>query len=324
MKSIYKISLALVLPLTMSAQIPGSFKELIALSDSLDALNLRLEKGELERNEYNALTKELLSQISSLAYTAYQYAEEDQMEEPVFEVGEPSDAGMGSDTIPEDFGMPEMSGGRSPMGLLAGNKKRTSLKIRYGMYWNGLSAKNEVSSISYPKFNTWSSYSWFGSFDLLLNTRLGKNDSPFSLYYGIGWDNRCFAQKKNVLQLRVDNDKANFVDPANKLDKAQIELGFFRFPLGVQFKKNKFAINIGTYLGLMTNHSQSLEYKTADGEDAELILDKNYDFTKTNYGLSASIGYKRLHLGINYDLNKFFKNSEDFEYNAWRIGLLIF
>lgn len=324
MNSMYKVIFLLVLPLIMNAQIPGSYKELITLSDSLDALNLRLENGAIEREEYNLLAKELLSQISSLAYTAYQYAEEDQMEEPVYEMTDPENPAMGNDTIPEDFGMPEMSGGRSPMGLLAGNKKRTSFKIRYGMFWNGLSSKNEVSGLSYPKFNTWSSYNWFGSFDILLNTRLGKSDSPFSLYYGIGWDNRCFAQKKNVLQLRVDNDKANFVDPANTLDRAQIELGFFRFPLGLQFKKNKFAINLGAYIGLMTSHSQTLEYKTADGEEAELILDKNYDFSKTNYGLSASIGYKRLHLGINYDLNKFFKNSEDFEYNAWRVGLLIF
>lgn len=229
-----------------------------------------------------------------------------------------------TDTIPEDDQMPEMSSGKNPMSLLSGNRKRTSFKLRYGMYWNGVAQKAENASVQYPEFNTWSSYNWFGEFDILLQTKLGKVSGPLSIYYGIGWDNRCFVQKKDVLKLSVVNDEAHFAPSTEKLDRSKIELGYFRIPLGFQYRKKSFAINVGTYIGFNINHHQTLEYTTGDGEAAELILDKDYDFTKTNYGLSASIGYRKLHIGFNYDLNPIFKNSNDFDYKAWRIGLLIF
>ncbi len=228
------------------------------------------------------------------------------------------------DTVPEDDQMPEMESGKSPMGLLSGSRKRTSVKIRYGMYWNGLSQGTKNASIQYPEFNSWSSYNWFGEFDILLQTKLGKIKSPMSIYYGIGIDNRCFVQKKDVQKLSVANDKALFSKPTEKLDRSAIDLTYLRIPLGFQYRKKSFAINIGTYVGFNVGHQQILKYQTSDGEEAKLELDKDYDFTKTNYGISASIGYRSLHLGVNYDLNPLFKNSKDYDYKGWRIGLLIF
>lgn len=304
-----------------------TFDVVLQLSDDFKRLKESFKRGEIDEETYKSRGRELLSQLSATSYEAY----EKLTYEPVpttpadatFDVSDPV-GGMPSDTTPQDFEMPDMSSGRSPMGLLSGNKKRTSFKIRYGMYWNGLKQGNKNASINYPDFNTGSSYNWFGEFDILLNTRLGGSKSPLSIYYGIGWDNRCFVQKKDVQKLGIANGEATFSIPTEKLDRSKIELGFFRIPVGLQFKSKKFALNLGGYVGFNTSHSQTLEYTTADDEDAELQLDKDYDFTKTNYGLSASIGYKRIHIGVNYDLSPLFKNSDNYDFNAWRIGLLIF
>ncbi|MBK9109824.1 MAG: outer membrane beta-barrel protein [Saprospiraceae bacterium] len=304
-----------------------TFDVVVQLSDDFKRLKESFGKGEIDAATYKSRGREILSQLSASSYEGYEkLTYEPVPTTPADATIDVSDPGMGmpSDTTPQDFEMPEMGSGRSPMGLLSGNKKRTSFKIRYGMYWNGLKQGTKNASISYPKFNTWSSYNWFGEFDILLNTRLGGSKSPFSIYYGIGWDNRCFVQKKDVQKLGVANGEATFTSPTEKVDRSKIELGFLRIPVGLQFKSKKFALNLGGYVGFNTSHSQTLEYTTADDEAAELQLDKDYDFTKTNYGLSASIGYKRVHIGVNYDLSTLFKNSNDYEFNAWRIGLLIF
>ncbi len=299
-------------------------EELYALTDSLRSLDIRFKSGGMEQSQYLQLRAELLNHLGELAYSNY---EEIALASATSSTETPDPVSMdhgSGDTIPEFTPGPEFGSGKSPMGLLGGNKKRTSFKIRYGMYWNGLSSASTNSSINYPKWKTGSSYNWFGEFDILMNTRLGKEESPWSVYYGIGFDNRCFKQKDQVQQLYVESDKAVFKTPAGKIDQAQIQLGFFRIPVGLQFKKNKFACNLGGYIGFNTYHEQILKYTESDGAKAELTLDKDYDFTKTIYGLSTSIGFNRIHVGFNYDLNSFFKNSENYEYNAWRIGILIF
>ncbi|MBK8956214.1 MAG: outer membrane beta-barrel protein [Saprospiraceae bacterium] len=302
-----------------------TFDQVLQLSEDFRKLKENYKKGEIDKETYKYNGREILSQLSAVSYEGY----EKLSYEPVQTTStvnheDISTNGMPADTTPQDFDMPDMGSGRSPMGLLSGNKKRTSFKLRYGMYWNSLKQGKKNSAITYPDFNTGSSYSWFGEFDILLNTRLGAAKSPWSLYYGIGWDNRGFVQKKNVQKLSLVQGDVTFSSPTEKVDRSRLDLGFFRIPLGLQFKSKKFAVNLGGYLGLSTSHTQTLEYKTPDDEEAELILDKDYNFTKTNYGLSASIGYKRIHIGVNYDLNTLFKDSDDYEFNAWRIGLLIF
>ncbi len=301
-------------------------KELYTLTDSLRFLDSRFRSGELEESRYNELRAEILNQIGELAYSNYEeIALSNSTPNPYPGVQDPVSPEIAStDTVPEFTPGPDFGSSRSPMGLLSGNKKRTSFKIRYGMYWNSLSSGTSNSQINYPKWKTGSSYNWFGEFDILLNTRLGKEESPWSIYYGIGFDNRCFKQKDEVQQLYVESEKAVFKPSQNKIDQAKIQLGFFRIPVGLQFKKNKFAWNLGGYVGFNTYHEQILNYTETDGAKAELTLDKDYDFTKTIYGLSTSIGFKRIHLGFNYDLNSLFKNSVDYDYNAWRVGLLIF
>lgn len=304
-----------------------TFDIVLQLSDDFKKLKASFARGEIDEPTYKSRGREILSQLSATSYEGYEKLTYEPIPAPPADA--PSDFSetappMPSDTTPQDFEMPDMGSGRSPMGLLSGNKKRTSFKIRYGMYWNGLKSGSQTASVTYPKFNTWSSYNWFGEFDILLNTRLGGSKSKISLYYGIGWDNRCYVQKKDPLKLTVVNKEAQFSGTPEKLDRSQIELSYFRIPLGLQFKSKKFAANLGGYVGFNTSHSQVLEYTTTEDEEAELRLDKDYDFTKTNYGLSASIGYKRMHIGINYDLSTLFKNSNDYEFNAWRVGLLIF
>ncbi len=324
----------------MSAQNPlqslkEANKDLFQLSDSLRNLEQLLGRGGIDTLQFVESSGEILAQISSLAYSNYDnyarldyFTPEEPASPPVPQMGAMADAVyQQQDTIPESGpeNMPEFKAPMNPMSLITGSGRRTAFKIRYGMFWNGLSQASENKAISYPEFKTGKSFNWFGEFDILLQTKLGKNRGPLSIYYGIGFDRRHFSQDENVQVLSTINKQASFsLDSITKFEKSTLHLSYLRIPVGLQYKKNKLALNVGGYFGFLTAHEQSLEFKTANDEEALLFLDKNYDFTKTIYGISASIGYRRLHLGFNYDLNPLFDKSKDYDYKAWRIGLLIF
>lgn len=308
-------------------------KEIYLLTDSLWNLEKQYINRSIDEQTYLKISGELLNAISALAYSnASNYTR--QLEEMNAQDGSPQVVDLPTppardpqDTLPSDNmeQMPDFNPPGNPIDLITGSGRRTSFKLRYGMFWNGLSQGTKNSTIEYPKFKLWSSYCWFSEFDILLQTRLGtSNRGPFSIYYGIGWDIRKYTQKENPQQLTLDQDKASFELLGETLDKASVEVSYFRFPVGLQYKKKKLVLNAGAYVGFLTNHEQTLEYKTSLGEEAELTLDKNYNFSKTNYGLSASLGYKRIHLAFNYDLNTLFKDNDDYKYNAWKIGLMIF
>ncbi len=307
-------------------------REIYLLTDSLWNLEKMYIARSIDEKSYLKISGELLNAISALAYSNAsnftrlgEKADEENGMPQVVDLPDPS---MGQqDTFPSNNmeQMPDFNPPSNPIDLITGSGRRTSFKLRYGMFWNGLSQGTKNSTIDYPEFKLWSSYCWFSEFDILMQTRLGKsNRGPFSIYYGIGWDIRQYTQKKNPQQLSLNNDKAVFVVPNPKLEKASMDVSYFRFPIGLQYKKKKLVLNAGGYFGFLTNHEQTLESTTALGEGSELTLDKNYNFTKTNYGLSASIGIKRIHIAFNYDLNTLFKNNDDYKYNAWKIGLMIF
>lgn len=327
--------------LTLHAQdqnedLKSANKEIYLLTDSLWNLEKLYVNKSIDEKSYLKNSGELLNAISALAFSnASNYT---RMNEPnISEVNGqiitqeptpvPPQPKIVQDTVPKEQPMEDFKDytpPRNPINLITGSGRRTTFKLRYGMFWNGLSQSSTQSGITYPKFKVWSSYCWFGEFDILLQTRLGKsNRGPWSLYYGIGWDYRKLTQKENVQQLTLKNDKAEFYT-VEKVDKASLNLHYFRIPVGLQFKPNKLAINVGGYVGFITNHEQILEYTTSLDEKAELTLDKNYNFQKTIYGLSASIGYKHIHIGFNYDLSTLFKDNDQYKYNAWKIGLMIF
>ncbi len=312
-------------------------QEVFFLTDSLWQIEKMYVAGTIDEATYLKISGELLQAISAIAYSnasnytrgnepnATEIIEEIPVEEmnPETPVQEQNTEGMPAEPAMQEI--PEFTPPQNPISLITGSGRRTSFKLRYGLFWSGISKGKENTGGVNPEFKLWNSFCWFGEFDILLQTRLGKsNRGPFSLYYGIGWDYRDYVQKKDPVQLTLENDKPVFIVPQNKLDKASLNLGYFRIPAGIQFKKQNFSINAGAYLGFMIRHDQILEYKTALNEEAELILDKDYKFEKTIYGLSASIGIKRLHLAFNYDLNNLFTKNDHYEYNAWKVGIMIF
>lgn len=305
-------------------QVPPGSDELLLLAEHYKGLGESFRKGELPVSEYRTKSRELLLQLGATSYAVYEELNAADRQTPQDSSTPQTGMPEGQDTIPE-ASFPQSGPGRTPGSLLRGNHKRTSVGIRYGMFFNGLALSESRDGVNYPDFSVGRSFNWFGEFDILLNTRLGKPNGPLSIYYGIGWDNRCFVQKgDDVQRLILDGDKASFAPAAEQPDRVELRLRYFRFPLGLQAKTGKWAFNAGTYLGLRISHKQILEYETAEGEEASLTLDKNYDFNKVNYGLSASIGYKRIHLGFQYDLSKLFKNSVTFDYQPWRIGVMLF
>ncbi|MFZ1255130.1 MAG: hypothetical protein WAR77_02205 [Saprospiraceae bacterium] len=306
-------------------------KDLYNLSDSLQMIEQLLSNGRIDTASFIELNAEILNQLSALAYSNFDnYARAE-----YFNPAESSDQSMGEntgelsfnmDSIPEEnqtTEMPEFTPPSNPINLITGAGRRTSFKLRYGLFWNGLAENNTVASVSYPEFKIGKSFNWFGEFDILLQTKLGKNRGPFSIYYGIGFDRRHFTQDGKVQVLSLQNDLPTF-NLIDSIETSTLHIGYFKFPVGMQYKGKSFVFNVGAYFGFLTQHEQSLEYKTPLGEEAELFLDKNYNFEKTMYGVSASIGYKRVHLAFNYDLSKLFKNSDIYDYNPWRVGIMIF
>lgn len=311
--------------------------EIFFLTDSLWQIEKLYTSKIINESTYLKISGDLLNAISAVAYSnASNYTrpnepnETEVVEEIVNEemFADPVNIIDLTDTVPQDFSFEQgtdYNPPQNPITLITGSGRRTSFKIRYGLFWSGLTLNKEQSGVNYPDFKLWNSFCWFSEFDILLQTRLGaSNRGPLTVYYGIGWDYRKLTQKDNALQLSLDQEKASFTAPPNKLEEANLNLGYFKIPVGIQYKKKSLAINMGGYVGIMIRHKQSLEYKTSLDEVAELILDKDYNFEKTIYGLSASIGLKRLHLAFNYDLNTLFKKNDNFDYNAWKIGIMIF
>lgn len=306
--------------------------DVYTLSDSLKSIQRMLDNGLIDSTSYLEYNASVLWELNQVAFRNYdRFTRLDEVATPEEEVqttNESQDSSMdfNMDSIPEDpqtAEMPDFVPPNNPISLITGSGRRTSFKLRYGMFWNGLIQGKTQAGINYPEFNTGKSYNWFGEFDILMQTKLGKNKGPFSIYYGIGFDNRHYSQSDHVQSLSLKNDKPSFTE-FDSLDKSTLHLNYFRIPVGLQYKKSKLVFNLGAYIGFLTKHLQSLEYETAAEEEADLFLNKDYDFESINYGINTSIGYKRIHLAFNYDLNSLFKYNNDYDYNPWKIGIMIF
>lgn len=169
------------------------------------------------------------------------------------------------------------------------------------------------------------SYSVLGSgfveLGMAWNTRVFKNSNALRLKYGLSFqwnklspkDDNYFVQdgKSTTLEsfptdLRQSEFRVTNVvvpvflefGPSKKIDRDN----YFRYT-----NYNQIKIGIGAYGGFKIGNQQKLKYKE-DGDRVKQKMRRNYNTSDFVYGLSAYVGINAISLYAKYDLNTIFKD----------------
>jgi hypothetical protein len=144
-------------------------QEVFFLTDSLWQIEKMYVAGRIDEATYLKISGELLQAISAIAYSnasnytrgaepnATEIIEEIPVEDPSMES---SYMDIHTDTFPPMEEMPEFKPPQTPMSMITGSGKRTSFKLRYGLFWSGVSKGKENSGAVNPEFKLWNSFCW--------------------------------------------------------------------------------------------------------------------------------------------------------------------
>ena len=212
-------------------------------------------------------------------------------------------------------------------------------------FFAGIKINGKVNSKKYDKRTTSDFVLAFG-----LNNAITKgenlNNSPYkfggSRFFEIGWawKTRVFKES-NFLRLKYGysfqinglkpNDSQYFVQQGNEtvleefpedLKKSKLSITNLVFPVHFEFgpskridkdtyyrysTNNKFKIGVGGYAGFNIGTRQKLKYEL-DGERVKDKQKRGFNTTNLVYGLSGYIAFDEVALYVKYDLSPIFKD----------------
>ena len=212
-------------------------------------------------------------------------------------------------------------------------------------FFAGIKINGKVNSKKYDKRTTSDFVLAFG-----LNNAITKgenlNNSPYkfggSRFFEIGWawKTRVFKES-NFLRLKYGysfqinglkpNDNQYFVQQGNEtvleefpedLKKSKLSITNLVFPVHFEFgpskridkdtyyrysTNNKFKIGVGGYAGFNIGTRQKLKYEL-DGERVKDKQKRGFNTTNLVYGLSGYIAFDEVALYVKYDLSPIFKD----------------
>ncbi|WP_338356982.1 hypothetical protein [Yeosuana marina] len=159
-------------------------------------------------------------------------------------------------------------------------------------------------------------------------TRILKNSPFFRLKYGFSFqwnkfnleDNKYFQQNGDVTELiTFPNDlKKSKFKVTNLVFPVHLELGPLR-KLDREdrlryINNNKFKIGLGGYAGFNIGTRQKLKY-SVDGETKKEKQKQSFNTTNLVYGLSGYVGFGDTALYVKYDLSPIFNNQAVDQHN---------
>jgi hypothetical protein len=207
-------------------------------------------------------------------------------------------------------------------------QKRNYFVFDFEFGLDGFQENYEVknANIAYPEFDTWKSM--YIAFSFNNQRRLFSENSPVFLKYGLGlqWDN--FRVKGDYVLQKSQNGIEYISDPISRnLNKSKIKNLNMIVPVMLQFDNSKngidkgFKFGIGAYGGVRWYTWQKLEFKDSDGDHSKVTERNKYHVNPFIYGLQSELGYGSMSITAKYDLSPFFEVKNDYDYQAWRLGI---
>jgi hypothetical protein len=237
------------------------------------------------------------------------------------------------------------SGGNPLSKYMQSKSPRTILRLGIGV---GLTDMADLSqrntSTNYPRFDFNKSY--YRSYQVILETRLGKRDTlgnffgsfnpkkpwkrqdqfkdnKLSLRFGITID-RYRVKEVGSNELTVGNNQQTEFAPLgfNAKDN-NIYINYLSFPLLMQYKVGKKAVLQGGVFGAIRTSAKQIVVYSQNNFDFERIKIDEFALAKFNYGFQASVGLDGIQMTGKFFMNPLFKDNDLYDFRLFSYGITI-
>ena len=308
--------------------------EIEFLKEEVEAVNKRLEKGEIDQQEAEGLKKKhaekralnienriaiVNNQIELIKRNKYGYdVYGDDGDKVVLRIG--SDEDTGDEFI--FIGNPEDDKPRK-------FDRRTSNDLVLAFGLNNVLIDGEKLDDSPYKFGG----SRFFELGWAWKTRVFKESNFLRFKYGFSFQFNGLKPKDNNYFVQ-DGDVTYLEEFSEDLNKSKLTNTNLVFPLHFEFgpskkiekdtyfrysTRNQFKVGIGGYAGFNIGTRQKLKYKV-DGDRTKDKIKRSYNASSLVYGLSSYIAFDDVALYVKYDLSPIF-NDQAIDQNNISLGL---
>lgn len=306
-----------------------------SLKDKVREINLRLDKGEIDREEAKKLKKEAaeyhagnIERLVAIEEGKLQQLVQDKIDGKIFyddDYYEENIVTIGKNT----FKLRISNDTKRELEDRWRNRRerrwnrRTTTQFIFAMGANNVLQNNSLSSLNDSPYLFWRSR--FYEVGLSAKYRLSREASQTYLKYGISflWNN--LRAENN--QYHVVNGNVTELQPFNgSLSDSRLRHVQMIFPIHLEFdfsrnrvyedgrvrdrRNRSFRLGLGGFAGFKLGTRQYLEYTDATGTKIEELQKGSFNTNILNYGISTYFAYRSIGLYVKYDLNPFFKDTE--------------
>ena len=292
-----------------------------ALKTKVEAINQRLDKGEISQNEANLLKKEAAekhalnienriaiidNKIELLKRNGYVFEDKTRDERGVIRIGR-------GDETSESFIFIGKQRDDKPYRY----DKRTTSDFVLAFGLNNAIIEGENFDDTPYKIGG----SRFFEIGWAWKTRVFQNSNFLRIKYGYSFQINGLKPKDNMY-FTQNGDETMLEEFPSELKKSKLSITNLVFPVHFEFgpskridrenyfrysTRNQFKIGIGGYAGFNIGTRQKLKY-SVDGEKIKDKMKKSFNATSLVYGLSGYIAFDDTALYIKYDLSPIFKD----------------
>ena len=292
-----------------------------ALKTKVEAINQRLDKGEISQNEANLLKKEAAekhalnienriaiidNKIELLKRNGYVFEDKTRDERGVIRIGR-------GDETSESFIFIGKQRDDKPYRY----DKRTTSDFVLAFGLNNAIIEGENFDDTPYKIGG----SRFFEIGWAWKTRVFQNSNFLRLKYGYSFQINGLKPKDNMY-FTQNGDETMLEEFPSELKKSKLSITNLVFPVHFEFgpskridrenyfrysTRNQFKIGIGGYAGFNIGTRQKLKY-SVDGEKIKDKMKKSFNATSLVYGLSGYIAFDDTALYVKYDLSPIFND----------------
>ena len=292
-----------------------------ALKTKVEAINQRLDKGEISQNEANLLKKEAAekhalnienriaiidNKIELLKRNGYVFEDKTRDERGVIRIGR-------GDETSESFIFIGKQRDDKPYRY----DKRTTSDFVLAFGLNNAIIEGENFDDTPYKIGG----SRFFEIGWAWKTRVFQNSNFLRIKYGYSFQINGLKPKDNMY-FTQNGDETMLEEFPSELKKSKLSITNLVFPVHFEFgpskridrenyfrysTRNQFKIGIGGYAGFNIGTRQKLKY-SVDGEKIKDKMKKSFNATSLVYGLSGYIAFDDTALYVKYDLSPIFND----------------
>ena len=292
-----------------------------ALKTKVEAINQRLDKGEISQNEANLLKKEAAekhalnienriaiidNKIELLKRNGYVFEDKTRDERGLIRIGR-------GDETSESFIFIGKQRDDKPYRY----DKRTTSDFVLAFGLNNAIIEGENFDDTPYKIGG----SRFFEIGWAWKTRVFQNSNFLRLKYGYSFQINGLKPKDNMY-FTQNGDETMLEEFPSELKKSKLSITNLVFPVHFEFgpskridrenyfrysTRNQFKIGIGGYAGFNIGTRQKLKY-SVDGEKIKDKMKKSFNATSLVYGLSGYIAFDDTALYVKYDLSPIFND----------------